>query len=197
MIETTTSTPLSATSTSENTIVGPTLSFPSCGTAQQCTYQFRVDNSLEDGILSNTNFLLEVDSIVDVSVEIATVYGEDVEIVLYPPNDKKEYRLMRDTKADTCTTGNCVDLEDFDMGNQANDSSLTNAGTYIFVETGGLTGYTAPYSPPGVYNADRLPEAAERGPYGVGEWNLEILDNARGAVTSIGGVVIRYCGVCR
>ena len=80
----------------------------------------------------------------------------------------------------------------FDMGLVAGDGSLTNVAPYTFVESGGIPGFTAPYSEPNTYDA----EGWNDGPYSRGEWTLRIRDTNQNRPSSIGDVSINYCGIC-
>lgn len=160
--------------------------------AKECVFTIDVSaDAIDSGVIVDMNFMLgDVLSITSIDAELASTYGEDLEIVLTSPSGD-QYVLMEDTIAETGEPGS--DREDFDLGVEPDDSSLRNVGTYTFVEAGG-SGFTSPYSLPDIeYNAEFW---GLGGPYSSGEWNLEAIDNAVGDPASIGQVTIRYCGVC-
>jgi len=158
----------------------------------ECEFSISINaDSVDFGTISDTTFTLgAVSEINAVVVEVAASYGEDVVIILTAPTGE-EYILMEDTKAVESEDG--TDLEDFDLGDDEDDPTLANVVPYTFVETGGASGFVAPYSPEGIYNAE---DWASDAPYDEGEWNLLIADNAFGDEISIGDVFIRYCGIC-
>lgn len=159
---------------------------------ESCVFRFPVNvegNGFMQTLTNTTIVLSNVTVISSIEIDIASEYGEDLTIIMTPVNGgaQEEYVLMKDTVA-TENTGS-GDLEDFDMGNVAGDGSLSNVGPYVFVDTGGLAGFTAPFSPPGLFNADSWGS----GIYNGGKWNFIIQDVARGDVSSIGTVTLKYC----
>jgi subtilisin-like proprotein convertase family protein len=167
----------------------PTGPIPSCN-QQECSYRYTANIDLgDDDIFVDETFALgAVSFIQSIQVDIAAVYGEDLLILLYSPNND-EYVLMEDTRA---IEG--PERRNFDLGQNPLDPSLSNVAPYVFVETGGNEGFVAPYSAPGSYNAEEWDTAGI--PYAAGDWTIFIEDAAAGDQTSIGHVVIRYCGVC-
>lgn len=134
--------------------------------------------------------LQAVSFIRNITVDIAAVYGEDLLILLTSPSPQfDEYVAMDDTRA---ISG--PNRRDFDLGKEPGDPRLGNVAPYVFVETGGKEGFTAPYSGPDTYNADEWNK--DGAPYAAGNWELLIEDLAANDPISIGSVTIRYCGVC-
>jgi len=105
--------------------------------------------------------------------------------------DQDRYVLMLDTVA----TGGIVgaNRREFDMGRVQGNARLSNVAPYMFVETGGLAGFSTPYSSPGTYNVEEWGSS----PHNAGLWRLRIADALAGFPSSIGDVTIRYCGICR
>ena len=163
---------------------------PSCD-LQDCTITFAINaDSSDDNVIATRNFDLEIVTFIrNVQVDIATTWGRDLRIELIAPNDDV-YFLMYDSEAIGGVIG--ANRRAFDMGLVAGDGSLANVAPYTFVETGGITGFTAPYSEPRTYNA----EGWNDGPYGRGEWTLRIRDTVQSRPSSIGEVSINYCGIC-
>lgn len=164
------------------------------GCAQQdseCAFQYTINVQGSGNIETLTDTTIELSNVTlinSIEIELASKYGEDLAIILTTPTKdgrREEYIPMEDTKA-TSGTG---DLEDFDLGKVAGDGTLSNVAPYIFVETGGLTGFTAPYSEPNTYNAKTWGSGNHYG----GSWNLKILDNAEGDLSSIASITLKYC----
>ena len=153
----------------------------SCGMlflAQCVTSSYKVKTCVIPFLhITNTTMMLgDVSFITNITVEIASIYGSDLEIILTSPTGDEEYILMLDTVA--IEGPDDIVLEDYDLGTKAGNPRLRNVGNYTFVETGGLAGFTSPYSPPDVYNADTW--ASSGGPFSAGDWNFLIRDNAAG-----------------
>jgi hypothetical protein len=132
-------------------------------------------------VLYDGSFRLEADFILSLEVEVSAVYGEDVLIFLLSPT-LEEITVLENELAG-----------DFDLGIVAGDGSLSNIASYVFVDSGAAT-FIAPYSSPGVYNADKWESSGA--PYEGGDWSLFIEDVSYGDSLSIGKVKIRYCGNC-
>lgn len=168
------------------TTLVPTPSPPSCD-QEVCALEFSINVEGTDraGIISDhTIRLSDVTLIHSIEIDIASIYCEDLLIILTSPL-LEEYVPMDDTEA----IYGPEKLADFDMGKVAGDGSLSNVAKYVFVSSGGLEGFTAPYSPPNIYNAD----AWGSGNHNSGDWTFQIYDNAAGDEFSIGNVTLRYC----
>jgi subtilisin-like proprotein convertase family protein len=167
----------------------PTASIPVCS-QQECSYRLTANvDTADNAIIVDEEVNLDAVSFIkSIQVDIATKFGEDLFIVLYSPG-KDEYVLMEGTRA---IKG--PQKRNFDLGKEANDPTLANVAPYVFVEKDGSAGFIAPYSSPGRYNAEKWETG--KGPYAAGEWNIFIEDRAVGDPSSIGDVVIEYCGIC-
>jgi subtilisin-like proprotein convertase family protein len=167
----------------------PTAAIPVCS-QQECSYRLTANvDTADNAIIVDEEVNLDAVSFIkSIQVDIATIFGEDLFIVLYSPG-KDEYVLMEGTRA---IKG--PQKRNFDLGKEANDPTLANVAPYVFVEKDGSAGFIAPYSSPGRYNAEKWETG--KGPYAAGEWNIFIEDRAVGDPSSIGDVVIEYCGIC-
>ena len=127
----------------------------------------------DNGPLVDVDFNLDVVSFVrSIQVDIATVFGEDLFIVVFSSTND-EYVLMEDTQAIEGSQP-----KDFDLGKEAGDPTLENVAPYVFVQNDGNAGFTAPYSPPGRYNAKKW--ETNGAPYAAGSWTIFIEDRAVG-----------------
>jgi hypothetical protein len=150
--------------------------------------------------LYDETFTLNVDSIIDLEIELATSRGFEINLVLFPPNDgDDEYHFMDDSRAlvpdDRPIMEDTIDY--YDMGNvQGGGFGFNNLGTYFFnesspqLELGGSN--TTSWVPPGRYRSEDWSDAS-----GNGTWRLLVeKDSNTDETVTVGEGSIRYCGVC-
>lgn len=163
--------------------------FPNSCDASECTYEFSINENGDQEVLGETTFPLDaVSFVVDFKVEIACTWCQSLLIYLKSPTGN-EYIAMEDTSTTEVEDG--AEADNYDMGQVAGSSSLTNVAPYIFVESG--NGFRSPFTPSGVYGPE---EWNETGPYAAGDWRFFAEDQSNGDPSSIGKVTIRYCGEC-
>jgi hypothetical protein len=190
-VETTTSSSNVVTTNNSETL-------PTCSDSfTVCSYDFVVNDSTVDETprdLYIESVYLNVSSIIDFKIELATSRGFDIDLALFPPSGNA-YEFMDDSEAINKTDGTLIDF--YDMGKIQNGSfGFDNLGTYVFVnETGDpleVGGENRPaWVPPGTYRSEDWP-----GSGGDGNWTISVRYKIDQEALTVGKGSIRYCGKC-
>lgn len=146
-----------------------------------CIYTFdeSIDTSNSSAVVSKSFSLPNVTSIESFNLSIASLYGEDLNISVTPP-DGAPYLLLNEES----------EIGNASLGMQVGNASLVKVAEYVFVKAGGLANFTPSNGllPPGTYDAVTWQTAHD-----PGEWTFTIdqLTNVGNAV-SLGAVAISY-----